>query len=53
MALRHSLGLGTEAEAVENAVDEALDQGFRTADIAGGEAHVGTEEMGSAVAERI
>lgn len=53
MALRHSLGLGKEADAVENAVDEALDQGFRTADIARGEAHVGTEEMGSAVAERI
>jgi 3-isopropylmalate dehydrogenase len=49
MALRHSLGLETEAAAVETAVDAVLDDGLRTADIAAGGPHVSTGEMGTAV----
>jgi len=53
MALRHSLGLETEAVAVEVAVDAALDDGLRTVDIAAGGASVSTAEMGEAVATRL
>ena len=63
MLLRHSLGLASEAEAVETAVRRVLDAGLRCADIAitakgddaqgGGAVHadrvVGTREMGAAV----
>lgn len=35
MMLRYSFGLLKEAEAIENAVDDVLDQGLRTADIIG------------------
>lgn len=54
MLLRYSLDFGEAADAIERAVVETLEAGFRTADIApaGGKA-VGTAEMGSAVAERI
>lgn len=34
MLLRHSLGLGAEAQAVERAVEAVLSAGFRTADLA-------------------
>ena len=53
MALRHSLGLATEAVAVESAVDKALDDGLRTVDIARGEDSVDTTTMGGAVAGAI
>jgi 3-isopropylmalate dehydrogenase len=53
MALEHSLELHVEAGAVEVAVDRALDQGMRTADISGGGPVVGTDEMGAAVAAAI
>ncbi len=56
MLLRHSLGLETEATAVEKAVDQVLADGYRTRDIHSGaaeETRVGTAEMGSLVAERI
>lgn len=53
MALRHSLNLEDGAKAVENAVDQVLADGLRTADIAGDGEFVGTEEMGAAVAARI
>ncbi len=49
MALRHSLGLPEEADAVETAVDAVLDSGLRTSDIAAGGASCGTKEMGAAV----
>ena len=52
MALRHSLDLETEAAAVEMAVENALNQGLRTRDIARGPS-VGTAEMGAAVAAGI
>lgn len=53
MALRYSLGLHDEAAAVEAAVDRALDDGLRTADIAGTDPPVSTHEMGAAVAAAI
>jgi len=53
MALRHSLSLATEAAAVESAVEAALDAGLRTVDIAAGEPHVSTGEMGDAVAAAV
>ena len=46
MMLRHSLGLSSEAEAIEKAVDAVLNAGHRTADIAReGESPLGTMEM--------
>jgi 3-isopropylmalate dehydrogenase len=54
MLLRLSLGLEEEASAVENAVNTVLSNGLRTGDIAkAGEAVVGTEEIGSAIAAAI
>ena len=54
MLLRLSLGLEEEASAVENAVNTVLSNGLRTADIAqAGEATVGTEAMGSAIAAAV
>jgi 3-isopropylmalate dehydrogenase len=49
MLLRHSLGLGAEAAAVESAVDAVLDSGARTADIARGTTAVSTVEFTQAV----
>ena len=46
MLLRHSLGLDTEAAAVEQAIADAIAGGARTADIAAtGESKVSTQEM--------
>jgi 3-isopropylmalate dehydrogenase len=54
MLLRHSLGLETEARAVEAAVASALENGYVTGDIAAaGEQTRTTSEVGAAVAERI
>jgi len=53
MALRHSLNLGDEAKAIEDAVDHVLADGLRTADIADGGDSIGTVEMGTAVAAAI
>jgi 3-isopropylmalate dehydrogenase len=54
LLLRHSLGLETEAQAVEAAVDAVLNQGARTGDIADpGSEVVGTQVMGDLVAARI
>jgi 3-isopropylmalate dehydrogenase len=49
MALRHSIGLSDEADAIERAVDAALDSGLRTADISNGGEVVGTDAMGDAI----
>jgi 3-isopropylmalate dehydrogenase len=49
LMLRHSFRLEAEAQAVERAVDTVLEQGLRTADLAGqGERAVSTAEMGDA-----
>jgi 3-isopropylmalate dehydrogenase len=54
MMLRYSLGLETEAAAVEAAVEDAVSAGVRTADIAlAGKATVGSQEAGTAVVERL
>ena len=54
MMLRYSFDLDKEAAAVEAAVEEILQEGFRTADImAEGCTKVGTVQMGSLIAEKI
>ncbi len=54
MMLRYSFRLADEANAVEQAVDAVLAEGYRTADIAkAGEKAIGTLEMGRLICERI
>ena len=54
LMLRHSFQLPKEADCVETAVISALNQGFRTKDLArGGESSIGTREMGSRVVELV
>ena len=54
MLMRYSLERGDVADAIEAAVESVLDKGLRTADIyTQGTRKVGTEEMGSAVAEAL
>ncbi|NPA89842.1 MAG: 3-isopropylmalate dehydrogenase [Chloroflexi bacterium] len=56
LLLRYSLGLEEEAAAVEQAVEQALHRGYRTADIAQvgqGTQTLSTEEMGRAVVEHL
>tara|TARA_B100000131_G_scaffold119766_1_gene116741 strand:+ start:1691 stop:2800 length:1110 start_codon:yes stop_codon:yes gene_type:complete len=50
MALRYSLDLDKEADALENAVQKVLDQGLRTKDIMSkGTKEVSTSQMGDAI----
>lgn len=49
MMLRYSLDRSDLADKVEKAVDDVLEQGMRTQDIAGGGSYVSTSEMGDAV----
>lgn len=53
MALRHSLGLETEAASIEEAVDSVLDAGLRTQDIAAGGSPISTGQMGDAVVDTL
>ncbi len=58
LMLRYSFGLPEAAALVETAVEQVLDAGYRTADIATGSGRrkirpVSTEEMGGLVAERV
>ena len=54
LLLRYSLGLEDEARSIETAIDAALDDGLRTADIASaGETPVTTTEFAAAVMARI
>ncbi|HEY91896.1 MAG TPA: 3-isopropylmalate dehydrogenase [Dehalococcoidia bacterium] len=54
MMLRYSLNLPEEAEAVEKAVDDVLEAGYRTYDIvAEGTTKVGCSEMGDRIAGQI
>jgi len=54
MMLRYSLEMDAEADAIENAVQKVLEDGFRTKDIMEeGATKVGTREMGDLVTERI
>jgi 3-isopropylmalate dehydrogenase len=54
MMLRYSFVLEKEAQAVEAAVDEVLQQGYRTYDIMDtGKAEVGTRKMGDLIAGKV
>ncbi len=54
MLLRHSFQLEREAVCIENAVSSALNQGYRTADLAPkSRAVISTTEMGSLVAQAV
>jgi len=54
LMLKYSLGLEREAEAIEQAVAEVLDEGYRTKDImSDGCIQVGTTEMGDLVTKKI
>lgn len=54
MMLRYSFDLDKEADAIEQAVQKVLTEGYRTVDImAEGCTKVGTAEMGDLIAERI
>lgn len=55
MMLRYSFGLGTEADAIEQAVDSVLEEGYRTADMPQSEGNtlVGTVTMGDLITERV
>jgi 3-isopropylmalate dehydrogenase len=53
MLLRHSLKLEQEAQLIERAVQQVLDAGCRTKDIARGGASIGTRDMGQRVLEAL
>jgi len=54
MMLRYSCGLDREAQAVETAVIDVLNEGYRTYDIMDeGKTKVGTKEMGELVAGKV
>jgi 3-isopropylmalate dehydrogenase len=54
MALRYSLDLDNEADALEKAVQEVLNEGIRTRDIISkGMKEVTTSEMGSAIISKL
>ena len=56
MMLRYSFGMLEAADAIDNAVEKVLDQGYRTRDIyqqRNGERLVDTREMGDAILKRL
>ena len=54
MMLRYSFDMAEEADAIENAVNKALDDGYRTSDIyKDGFTKVGCSEMGTIIASNI
>ncbi len=54
MMLKFTFDLDAEGDAIENAVKKVLEEGYRTGDIMSeGGKLVGTDEMGSLIAERI
>ena len=53
MMLRYSFGMADEADAIVRAVDEVLEAGCRTADLAHGAPAMTTEEMTDAVLARL
>jgi 3-isopropylmalate dehydrogenase len=54
MMLRYSFGLIEGAQTIEAAVDEVLQQGYRTYDIMDeGQTKVGTKEMGDLITEKV
>jgi 3-isopropylmalate dehydrogenase len=54
MLLRYSFGMESEARGVESAIERALSDGVRTADLAGkGQPSLGTREMADAIVDRL
>ncbi|MPZ14758.1 MAG: 3-isopropylmalate dehydrogenase [Chloroflexi bacterium] len=53
LLLRYSIGADREATVVEHAVEQVLQDGLRTADIAQGQRAIGTQAMGDAVIDAI
>jgi 3-isopropylmalate dehydrogenase len=53
LLLRHSLGLGVEADAIDAAVESALKAGHRTADLRGSSAALGCRGMTEKIVERL
>ena len=53
LMLRYSFDLDKEAGSIEDAVEQTLSAGHRTRDLAAGEPHIGTAEMGRRVIERL
>jgi len=54
MTLRYSFGMTNEADLLERAISDVLDQGLRTKDIASpGQNAVSTTEMGEAVLKQL
>ena len=54
MMLRYSFALEKEAKVVEKAVDDVLNEGYRTYDImSAGKTRVGTKEMGDVIAGKV
>ena len=55
MMLRYSFGMAKEADAIEKAVSDTLDAGFRTADILtdGEETKIGCQRMGDEITNRV
>ena len=53
MMLLYSFGLSEESDAIVNAVDRVLNEGYRTADIAHGGEALGTVEMTDKIIERL
>ncbi|CNB80147.1 3-isopropylmalate dehydrogenase [Yersinia intermedia] len=51
LLLRFSLGKDDAADAIERAINQALEQGYRTADLAGEGKAIGTNEMGDVIAK--
>ncbi|MEM8855114.1 MAG: 3-isopropylmalate dehydrogenase, partial [Pseudomonadota bacterium] len=49
MALQYSFAMVDEARALDQAIAATLDEGVRTADIAGGSSHVSTTQMADAI----
>ncbi len=50
LLLRYSLNAEEAARAIENAINLALEEGFRTGDLAGDGKAIGTDEMGDTIA---
>jgi len=54
LMLRYSFGLSEEAQVVENAVEQVLQEDYRTYDIMGeGKTKVGTKEMGDLITAKV
>ena len=54
MMLRYSCNLVKEAQLIEDAIDEVLEEGYRTYDIMDkGKKKVGTKEMGDLIARKV